>query len=80
MIDLTKYNELKAKADKAKADADRAEGALEQQMAGLKKEFDCSTVEEAEKLLASLRQDEQDMEAVCNERMAAFETQWGDLL
>lgn len=32
MISVERYNELKQKAEKAKADADKAEGALEQQL------------------------------------------------
>lgn len=80
MIDLEKYDRLKKKADKAKEDIARAEGALEQQLKKLKEEFDCETVEQAETLLVTLKKEEAAAESAYNEKMVEFEKKWGDLL
>lgn len=78
-VDLEKYQELRKKADKAKADVNRAEGVLEEQMKKLKDDFSCETVEGAEMLLETLRLQEADADAKYNELLTAFEQQWGDL-
>jgi hypothetical protein len=80
MISVTRYNELKQKADKAKADADKAEGALGQQLKELKDKFGCDSLEDAEAMLADLEAQEQELGRVCDEKMADFEREWGDKL
>jgi hypothetical protein len=47
MINLKEYEALKTATDKAKSDADRAEGAYDTALKQLKTEFDCRTPEEA---------------------------------
>lgn len=80
MIDIDKYNALKKRADKAKEDAVRAEGALEQQMKKLADEFGCESVQQAETMLSDLKKQEQESVEVYNQRMADFEEKWGKLL
>jgi hypothetical protein len=53
-MDLNRFTKLKQQADKAKADADRAAGALEQLQTQLKTEFSCKDVASAKKLLTRL--------------------------
>ena len=78
-IDLEKYTKLKARAEKAKSDVNRAEGVLEEQKKKLKSEFNVETIEEAEKLLETLGKERKEAEEKYNAEFAAFETKWGQL-
>ena len=80
MMSVTRYNELKQKAEKAKANADRAEGALEQLLKELKEKFDCDSLEDAERLLAELEVLEAEHSRDCDLLLAGFEKEWGDKL
>ena len=55
-VSAGEYDKLKARADKATADAAKAEGAMERALTQLKDDFDCDTVEDAEVLLKELQQ------------------------
>lgn len=77
MIDLEQYKRLKEKADKAKQDHDRAVGALEQLMSKLEEDFDCKTVEQAEKLVKKLSTEAKEAEELYDQRLAEWEEQWG---
>lgn len=79
-IDIEKYQKLKQRAEKAKADANRAEGVLGEQKKKLKADFGVETVEEAEKLLETLEKETKEAEQKYNEEMSAFEEKWGKLL
>lgn len=79
-IDLDEYQSLKRKSEKAKADFARAEGALGQQMKKLKDDFDCASVEAAEKLLKSLEKEEEKAEQKYNEELESFKEKWGEEL
>jgi len=79
-MDLDKYNLLKKKADKFKAEAERAAGALDQLMGELKKEFGCNTVEDAEKLLKKLVKEEKKAKVAYDEELERFEEKWGNRL
>lgn len=80
MIDIEQYNRIKKKADQARADVQRAEGALDQVMKNLKDDFGCSTIEEAEAKLIELEEQEKAAEAAYQTELAAFQEKWGDLL
>lgn len=77
-IDLVKYQELKAKSEKAKSEADRAAGLLEGQMKKLKADFDVDTLEEAEAKLAELDKEIATIEKDYNTALESFEKKWGD--
>lgn len=79
-IDEAKYMRLKRRAEEVKADADRAAGALEQQMKKLKDEFGCDTLEAAENLLAKEQAELDVFEKEYFAKLAEFESQWGSLL
>jgi len=79
-MNLTKYNELKVKADKLKAKADRVEGALEQLLLRLKNEFECDTIQEAEELLEQLMEEEAEAEENYEKEYKAFNSKWGEKL
>ncbi len=80
MIDLDEYQTLKRKAEKAKSDVARAEGALEQQMKSLKDEFDCESIEDAEKMLKDLEKKESVAETKYNKELEEFKNKWEDKL
>ena len=78
MIDLDQYQRLKKRADKAKSDAAKAEGALEELTKKLKEEFQVETLEDAEILLVKLQVEEKELEGKYKTELLAFETQWGE--
>lgn len=79
-IDLDEYNRLKKSAEKAKADADRAEGALEQQMKKLEADFGCKTLDEARSKLVQLQKQESDAVADYEQKLAVYKEKWGSRL
>ena len=78
-IDVEEYKRLKAKADALKADADKAEGALENQLKQLRDEFDCDDLDEAKELLASLKKRERIAETKYDKALAKFRGKWDEL-
>lgn len=76
MIDLEEFQDLKKKAERAKSEADRAEGALEQQMAKLKADFECDSVEQAEEVLSKLKREEKEIEADYEEKLVELRAKW----
>ena len=79
-MELKEYNRLKGKVDDLRAAADRAAGALEQQMDRLYREFECRSLEEAEELLDKLEQEEAVAKHRYEEELKAFQEQWGEKL
>ena len=79
-MDLPEYEKLKRKADRLKAEAERAAGALEQTMARLKEEFDCDTLADAEELLAVKKQEEAKAKKGYESELGAFKEEWGEQL
>jgi len=73
---LKKYMGLKKKVERAQQEADKAEGALEQVMKQLKKEFGCSTLEEAKKKLKVLEKQKQKAEKDFEIAVEEFEEEW----
>lgn len=77
-MDLKRYQQLKAEVEHAQRDKDRAEGALQQLMGRLNDEFDCDSLEKAEKLLTKLRKDQERAERQFDAALEKFESDWGD--
>lgn len=70
------YKDLKRQVDNAKAEAQRAKGALDQQMTQLQNDFDCSSLKEAKTLLAEL-EDKRDKAADKFNKLAKeYEKKW----
>ena len=78
-IDPEQYLKLKRRAEKARSDADRAEGVLEEQRKKLKSEFGVDSIEEAQKLLDKITEEEKEAEERYNVKLVDFETKWGRL-
>lgn len=77
-IDLDQYRRLKRQADDAKAEVDRAEGALSQLMKKLKEDFDCDTLDAAKSLLKQKTAERDEVEQKYNQELASFQKKWGD--
>jgi len=78
MSKLNKYMELKKRVEQAQQEANKAEGALEQVMKQLKKEFGCTTLEQAEKKLSILEKQEQKAKIEFENAIEEFEEKWND--
>lgn len=76
MSTLKKYMELKRKVEQAQQKADKAEGALEQVMKQLKKDFDCPTIRDAKKKWSLLKKQEEKMKGTFEEALEEFERKW----
>lgn len=56
MMDIEEFAEIKARIDKRKSELERKKGELESLVKSLSEEFDCATLEEAENLLAKMKE------------------------
>ena len=56
--------------------ADRAQGALEELEEQLRRDFNCATVEEALKLMTSMKEEEQALQAQADKQLAEFNEKW----
>lgn len=72
---LEKYNQLKKQSEEAKQRASEAQGALNQIMKQLKKDFDCDTLEQAETKLKRLRWQGKQLQEKFDKELDEFERQ-----
>jgi predicted nucleic acid-binding Zn-ribbon protein len=79
-IDINEFNHLRQKVQKLQRDADKAEGALNEQLKHLKEEFDCDSIEEAEAYLVELEKKVAAAEKIYRKELKEFRKQWGDKL
>jgi predicted nucleic acid-binding Zn-ribbon protein len=77
---VQRYEELKSQADQLKQQISRAEGALEQHMTRLKKEFGCSTLADAKRKLKELETAAEEASEAFDTAAAEFQEEWGDKL
>lgn len=80
MIDLKRFERLKRAVDNAKSEADRAEGAFEQQIKKMKDDFDCDSLEKAEKKAEALDKKASKAEKLYEKALKEFEEEWPDIL
>ena len=79
-MEMKEYNRFKDEVDELRAQADRAAGALEQQMARLKEDFACESLEAAEQLLEKLEAEAVEAKQKYEEALEAFQEKWGEKL
>ena len=77
---IQKLGELKRKIENARSKSERAAGSLQQILSTLKKDWGCSTIEEACEKLAALKKKAAKKEAEFLEMMSTFERTWGEQL
>jgi len=69
---------LQLRVKEATREAAKAEGALEQLMTRLKKDFKCTTIGQAKKKLKKLEAQLEEDEIAFEKGMEAFEEEWGE--
>ena len=79
-IDLKRYQQLKAAADAAQSEADKAAGAAEQILAKLKADYGCANLAAAERKAKELDAAATAAEEEYNAALAEFENEWGGRL
>ena len=77
-IDIDQYKRLRAKADKAKSDIDKAEGSRDQLMKKLLEDFECTTIDEAELKHKELKSQSEELEAKYEFELKEFEEEFGE--
>jgi len=70
------YRRLKKEVEEAKAEADRAQGALDQLLTRLKEEFGCKDLKEAKALLTQLRLKRDTAQAAFTSAVEDYEEKW----
>lgn len=70
------YKKLKRESEEAKADSDRADGALEELISRLEKDFGCSNVKEGIQTLKELEQKRDKAETALNKLVEEYEEKW----
>ena len=78
MAKLDKYLRLKEKVESAQQEADQAEGAEREVMKQIKDEFNCSTLNEAKRILKQKRKQEADSKSKFDTAFEQFEEDWFD--
>ena len=79
-INTTEFNRLKRQLKDLQSDVDRADGALEETMKSIESEFDCTTIEEAEKLLEKLEAEAERLDKEFADQLEEFKEDWEDSL
>lgn len=72
--------ELKRKIGIARTKTERAAGVLDQILSTLKKDWDCSTIEEAKEKLRSMSKKMEKLATEYKEKSVKFEEVWGEEL
>jgi len=80
MVSQEEFDALKKKVERCQREADRAQGAYEQQMKKLEEDFGCKSIEEAEEKLSEIHAQLKEAELTFESEFNAFNEKWGDLL
>jgi len=80
MSDFKRYLVIKSQVDTANRKVERAKGALNGELARLKKLFGCSTIEEGEKELKRLELKRREAKKTFESELTKFEDEWSDKL
>lgn len=75
-----KYKRLKREIDKLDREISRKEGAQEELLRTLQRDFECETLDDAQDLLEALQQQEHKLKNKFDQELEAFEEKWGDVL
>ena len=76
MTKLNKYLKIKKQVERDQQKADKAEGALNQIMKQLKDEFNCSTLEEAERMLKKMKKKSKELQKQFEEAIEKYEKEY----
>lgn len=78
--ELHRFHKLKKQVAALQRKTDKAQGALDTVMERLRREFGCSTLEDAEKLLRKLREQERKASSTFKAKRRRFEKKWSKVL
>ncbi len=73
MLSIERFQTLKALQEKLEREAQRAEGGKKQLLNTLKQDFDCNSIQKAEKLLSSLKKELEELEEEFKEELEKME-------
>ena len=76
MSKLSDYLSLKQRVESLQADVSRSEGALEQLLQQLKREFGCKSLKDAKRLLQKLTSELEQLDSDNKVELEAFEELW----
>lgn len=76
MSSVEKFTRLKKQVVRVQREADKAQGALDEIMKRLRKEFGSKTLVEAEKLLKRFTKEEKELERQFTKDFRSFEKKW----
>lgn len=79
-MSMQKVNELKAKVKTLQSEQDQAKGALDTCMGQLKEKFLCTSMKDAEAMLAELEETEDEAEKNFKKALKNFEEKWEEKL
>lgn len=79
-MDAARFQQIKKKVDDLKSKKDRAEGALQQVLATLKKDFNVDSIAAARDLLKETREDAERLESEYDSKLKEFMEEWGSVL
>jgi hypothetical protein len=80
MIDEEQYKVLSQQLQRFQRKKDEATGALKQLQEILRKDFDCSTVEQGQKLLKRLQREQASLELEAEKEYVKFQQKYGKRL
>lgn len=75
-MNLKRYQDFKRRIERKKREVDREIGARERDLQRLQSEYDCATIEEAEKLLIRVREKRKRLQAEFEKRLEEAEKKW----
>ena len=79
-MSLEDVSKLKLKVSKLRRAVDKAQAAIDHRMGQLAQEFECGSLEEAQRLLAQMREDAKEAGEAFKQALAEFEERWWDVL
>jgi len=79
-IDIDQYKRLRARADKAKSDTDKAKGSQEQLQKKLMEDFQCISIEDAEQKHEELKFQLEELERQYDRELESFEREFREKL
>ncbi len=79
MPSVSDIADLKERVERLRRDVDRAQGAYDQSMQRLSSEFDCSSIQAAEKKMARLEEEQEELEAKLKKAMKKLREDYPDV-
>ncbi len=80
MISMKGFERLKSKIESIKKDVSRAEGAFQEHMKSLEKDYGCNTLEDAESKLRVITKKTERAREKFEKELASFVDKWGEEL